>query len=419
MSRIFSRSKKREPLKDADSRSNRRGVSEPESLVDKVKVSFDQLTVSKRDWGFTSWANEPASASPPETPYIYHDLSQPKVSLDPREEGLREPRERRERREGRGESRSRDRGRQGRSRDRDRLKSRERGRDKDRGKERFRSITGKDWRKSVSTVDDAQHYAIIKSPMAYIPSSINFYAVSPDSTNRILFFKGVPAYVGVNDVIAQACGGPLEKVVVHPTMFGGSGEETDDNTIEFHFVEAEHARNFYHYSRTGRYIVNGQPFCPQWFFQGSDPIDPEVLELISTDGARRVLDLTLTNGSKDEVAAMVATYGLGGGPGGGQERSVGVGGYSRDSKRRGGKVMSLGTNIAEIQRDFEFYGKVISVVPLATPKCTISIHYEDVWSATKAYAAFMRRDFVSRKYKSWTIAYGHDPVDRPCPGSLL
>lgn len=102
MSRIFSRSsKKREPLKDADSRANRKGAAhEPESLVDKVKsLSFDQLTVSKRDWGFTSWANEPASASPPETPYIYHDPSQPKVSLDPREMGLRESQERSRNRE--------------------------------------------------------------------------------------------------------------------------------------------------------------------------------------------------------------------------------------------------------------------------------------------------------------------------------
>ena len=135
--------------------------------------------------------------------------------------------------------------------------------------------------------------------LSHTNQAINFYAVSPDSTNRILFFKGVPAYVGVNDVVAQACGGPLEKVVVHPTMFGGTGEEADDNTIEFHFVEAEHARNFYHYSRTGRYIVNGQPFCPQWFFQGSDPIDPEVMVHISTEGARRVLDLTLSHGSND------------------------------------------------------------------------------------------------------------------------
>lgn len=217
--------------------------------------------------------------------------------------------------------------------------------------------------------------------------------------------------MGVNDIIAQACGGPLEKVVIHPTMFGGSGEEADDNTIEFHFVEAEHARNFYHYSRTGRYIVNGQPFCPQWFFQGSDPIGPEIMELISTEGARRVLNLALTHGNKDEVAAMAAAYG-GGGVGNGIS-------YARENKRRGGKVMSLGTNIAEIQRDFEFYGKVIGVVPLATQHCTISIHYENVWSATKAHAAFMRRDFVSRKYKSWSISYGHDPVDRPCPGSLL
>ncbi|CAG80686.1 YALI0D06710p [Yarrowia lipolytica CLIB122] len=323
----------------------------------------------------------------------------------------------------------RERGERGERRERLKSRDKERGRNRDREKdfsnkdarkERFRSITGKDWGRNVTTVDEgAQHYAIIKSPMAYIPSSINFYAVSPDSTNRILFFKGVPAYVGVNDVVAQACGGPLEKVVVHPTMFGGTGEEADDNTIEFHFVEAEHARNFYHYSRTGRYIVNGQPFCPQWFFQGSDPIDPEVMVHISTEGARRVLDLTLSHGSKDEVAAMIATYGMGGGPGGHEKSGVGVGGYSRESKRRGVKVVSLGTNIAEIQRDFEFYGKVISVVPLATTQCTISIHYEDVWSATKAYAAFMRRDFVSRKYKSWTISYGHDPVDRPCPGSLL
>lgn len=191
MSRIFSRSsKKREPLKDADSRANKRGAqNDSESLVDKVKsLSFDQLTVSKRDWGFTSWANEPASASPPETPYIYHDLSQPKVSLDPREGGLRESRDRSRNRD---RTRSRDRGgrdrpdrgdRADRGDRRDKLKSRDResrgrnrDRDKERGdkdtrKERFRSITGKDWRKTVSTVDDAQHYNIIKSPMAYIPS---------------------------------------------------------------------------------------------------------------------------------------------------------------------------------------------------------------------------------------------------------
>lgn len=191
MSRIFSRSsKKREPLKDADARANRKGAAqETESLVDKVKsLSFDQLTVSKRDWGFTSWANEPASASPPETPYIYHDLSQPKVSLDPRDMGLREPpRDRSRNREG-NRSRDRERGDRGergergerrerlKSRDRERGRNRDRDREKDRGdkdtrKERFRSITGKDWRKNVSTVDDGtQHYSIIKSPMAYIPS---------------------------------------------------------------------------------------------------------------------------------------------------------------------------------------------------------------------------------------------------------
>lgn len=113
------------------------------------------------------------------------------MSLDPREMGLRESQERSRNRESsrnregnrlRDKQRGdlRERGERGERRERLKSRDKERGRNRDREKdfsnkdarkERFRSITGKDWGRNVTTVDEgAQHYAIIKSPMAYIPS---------------------------------------------------------------------------------------------------------------------------------------------------------------------------------------------------------------------------------------------------------
>lgn len=211
--------------------------------------------------------------------------------------------------------------------------------------------------------------------------------ISTAKSDRILCFDKLSASVGLNSVISQLYGGPLEKVVYV------SDDDSNIRIIQAHFFQAKDARAFYNFTKTGRFLVNGQVYYPHWANAGIANIYtlPKMIhDEMVYNGARRCLTLTrkpnsLTN---SEVGTKLKHYNV-----------------------------QLNMSIDKIKKDFSKYGLIIAVCPLIAPTVSISIQFADVRCAIRTKKLFERQidGVLAKNYSGWSISYGKDPTDRKCP----
>lgn len=197
--------------------------------------------------------------------------------------------------------------------------------------------------------------------------------------------------VGLNSVISQLQGGPLEKIV-HITE-----EVSNICIIQAHFFRAKDAHAFYSFSKSGRFLVNGQIYYPRWAsacIANIYPLSKKIFEEMEYNGARRCLTLTRKAHSLDTSTG-----------------EIGV-------KLKRHNVL-LKISIEKIKQDFSNYGPIVAVCPLISPTISISIQFADVRCAIRAKKMFEHQtDLLSQIYMGWILSYGKDPTDRRCPVSL-
>lgn len=212
--------------------------------------------------------------------------------------------------------------------------------------------------------------------------------IPPLRSDRILCFDGLPQSVGLNSVISQLYGGPLEKVVYV------NEDRTNVRIIQAHFFQARDALAFYEFTKTGRFLINGQVYFPHWANAGIANIYtlPKVIhDEMVYNGARRCLTLSRKANSLSELGEV-------------------------GTKLKHYNVR-LNTNIEKIRRDFSKYGLIIAICPLIEPTVALSIQFADVRCAIRTKKLFERQSdsSLSRSYAGWMISYGKDPTDRKCP----
>lgn len=195
--------------------------------------------------------------------------------------------------------------------------------------------------------------------------------------------------MGLNSVISQLYGGPLEKVVYV------SEERPSVRIIQAHFFQAKDALAFHNFTKTGRFLVNGQVYHPHFANAGIANIytlPRVILDEMVYNGARRCLTLSRKanslNGELSEVGTKLKHYNV-----------------------------RLNTSIEKIRKDFSKYGLIIAICPLISPTVTLSVQFADVRCAIRTKKLFERQSdsSLSRSYNGWVISYGKDPTDRKCP----
>ncbi|CCG25902.1 hypothetical protein CORT_0C05280 [Candida orthopsilosis Co 90-125] len=237
-----------------------------------------------------------------------------------------------------------------------------------------------------------------------------------DGTKRCVVLSNLDSTMGMNSVIQQVCGGPLEKVV-----------RISNHRVKLYFIFPQQAKQFYQYGNaTGLLKVNGTRLEVSW---GDDEYHEESekkAEDIENYGFAlgnfkckpsskgSVLDphLTLPRALYNDILTN------------GCRRCLIVSKMIVGKKiRPGDKTFypepeihySQDLQIQNIREDFEPFGEVMDIGSVISRKLSFSVFYYDIRSAIKAKSEFetIGTD-LHHKYKDWAIWYGKDITDRAC-----
>jgi hypothetical protein len=213
-----------------------------------------------------------------------------------------------------------------------------------------------------------------------------------NSFRRIIIVKNIVPNSGVTSILNQVYGGPLERLVYNANKKSSS--------LELFFVYPEDAKRFLEFGSSGMLVVNGRHLKLEWAGRSNsdlfDKIHPTVskqlLREIEHYGSRRCLIF-----SKPVPGKIVRS-----------DKKL----FYPNPKVH----FSRELDIEKIKQDFTAFGDIINVGPVISRKLCFSIQYTDIRSAIMA-----KRDCESEgsdmniKYGSWSIWYGTDTADKPCP----
>lgn len=247
------------------------------------------------------------------------------------------------------------------------------------------------------TTESLQH-----SKSFYQPSSIVSLADDvPRIDDRSVILHGIPSSIGLNSVIAQTSGGPLERI---ETKYETSYPPKQFYSFEFFFMIPEQAKEFFAYAMSGRFLVNGKVYKPT---RGSATLtnqNSRSKQLVSEMNGPKQLRRCLVLNKPTKLPKPNLT--------------------KADPKGRHRCQLSaynpnLELNFNIISQHFSKYGVVVNIQPIITQCISVSIQFADVRAAVKAKNAFDRKeDVFGKKYSGWTLAFGKDPVDKSCPVEL-
>lgn len=272
-----------------------------------------------------------------------------------------------------------------------------------------------------------------------IVSTPNTYFIDKETSNNnptfksdhILCFDRIPEHVGLNSIISQVSGGPLERI-----LNVGAESSSNPRIVQLHFFQAADALAFYEYTTSGRFMINGTSYKPRWGHASLSVVytfPKMVYDEMMYNGARRCIYLMFRRKSQ-----VIPHRAIGNEDGGKGVEDVkhnadctvsympcnGVGATGGSNWKPKAMVSSrnvgLDVSLETIQKDFGKFGQVLSVCPLISHHVNISIQYADVQDAIRAKKIFDRQsdEDIVKRYSQWTVMYGKDPTDRRVPVSL-
>lgn len=200
---------------------------------------------------------------------------------------------------------------------------------------------------------------------------------------RAVVFSRVPCTISPAAFLAQASGGPLEKV---EAVLRKNHKST--YALKLSYMTEESAVKFSEYAATGRFLVNGRALIPdkpsRKAFNSKVDSHSNALQYMMKHRIRRVLVLKARKDFKDPIDSRLIS-------------------------------------IEHIRLTFSAFGVIINISPMISSKAEIRIHYADVRSAIQAKRTFeYGSDPLYREYakNGWWISYAEDPVDNNVPASL-
>lgn len=189
-------------------------------------------------------------------------------------------------------------------------------------------------------------------------------------------------------ILSQVCGGPLERI----STVACSKDHEDASAIQLCFMRLSDAENFYRYSNSGLFIINGvrimTNFGSYTTEDQTDTLSESIKNEVLSQGARRCL--ILKRSVKNSQKFLIK--------------------HEDHSKQ-----MLADLDVKQVRADFSKYGEIIDIAAVVSKKLSFAVHYCDVRSSIMA-----KRELnsvgteLNKKYSSWTVWYGKDPCDRPC-----
>ena len=178
--------------------------------------------------------------------------------------------------------------------------------------------------------------------------------VEQNNKRRCVLLSNLNESMGLNSVLQQVCGGPLEKLTV-----------LSNGKIELFFIFPEHAKQFYTYGKaTGLLMVNGVKLKVEWLNDENNLVNSTLSSSLMSDilhnGCRRCLIISknipgkrIRNGDKMFYPEPDIHY-------------------------------STNLNFEEIKNDFNKFGKVLDIGSVISRKLCFSIFYYDIRCAILA-----------------------------------
>jgi len=207
---------------------------------------------------------------------------------------------------------------------------------------------------------------------------------------RILVISNVPANIGVNCIMSQIYGGPLERLVYHSNW--------KSPWMEVSFINASDANDFYNFAIKRPLSVNGQCMKVDWANTTNTdstgdfhpPVSKHLLHEINTYGSRRCL--------------VFAKH---------------VPGKATSSRRLHYPDpithLSKDLDIRIIKSSFAQFGEIVSINPVISKLLSFSVTFADIKSAIIVKRACeMNGSKMNKLFGNWTVQYGKDCADRPC-----
>lgn len=204
-------------------------------------------------------------------------------------------------------------------------------------------------------------------------------------SRRILQVKYEKILCGMNDVLSQVCGGPLEKVVKY--------DQCTSEVLEIHFIYPSHAHKFYNYTNTtGFFVVNGHKLRVDWVPCPEHAIvKKSLMHDVKVYGARRCLIFSKEIPGKP-LRRLNSIY------------------YPSPTLN-----YSPDLCIETIKRNFSDFGALVGITSIISSKLSFSLHFFDIESAIFAKSECEEEGTdLHAKYKSWSIQYGKDPTEKTC-----
>lgn len=222
--------------------------------------------------------------------------------------------------------------------------------------------------------------------------------ISPSIDNRrVVIFSGMPPTIGIQSLLNQVQGGPLENILIMDEFSAGKMTKR----IELHFIHHKDAMKFVTYGRSHLFQVNGQHFTPKWASKKINKKSNESLNQVKEFLYDYMREHSTTN-YEGACRSLIL-------------KKIGKGSIYQHCHDSTVVPDIVHIDINEIEKDFEMFGKIIEVVPMVSKKICLQIYYYDIRSAIKAFNNYETSYcYLNEKYSSeWSIWFGKDITDRP------
>lgn len=273
-------------------------------------------------------------------------------------------------------------------------------------------------------VEDFEQLTLVKRPNVLQRNNNilnNPNKVVDGTPPRVVALTNICVTMSMANLLTQVYGGALERVEVHrrdnfqivtPSQINSFKASTVAPTdwtkldICLYFHKAEDAQDFFNYSKTGMFVVNGTHLDTHWVHYEEELGDEyHVLDRMEDSGgkARRVLVFKRPVLNKRHRTA-----------------------YERRHWPDPHAHFTANFNYEEVRSDFESYGGLVEVMPVISRKTCFGVHFLDVRTAMKVkrviqanpedgtvVANYNERDTaLYNKYKDWYVWFGSDPCDK-------
>ncbi|SCV05809.1 LANO_0H15654g1_1 [Lachancea nothofagi CBS 11611] len=220
---------------------------------------------------------------------------------------------------------------------------------------------------------------------------------SETSAERVVQLCNLPKDFGLQSLISQVYGGPLEKI----NLCNDPHNLSVINGVQLHFASSQAAKSFMLYGQTNHLNINGHILKPEWALKHNSDLFDVNREMMKVSANE--------NNVKESLDGLGVRRCL-------IVKKTGHSNHSRSRHVYSSRQSLCQFDVKELRKDFEEFGKIVEITPMISRKLCVSISFFDTRSAMSVLESYEKpNSYMNLKYnRDWSITYGRDVTDRPC-----